>query len=232
MNFSKLLHAFPPMVFAFLLTLPTASAEVIYADELSVNGKEFAIGNLLEWTTATETDSEFFFVEKSVDGIAYNNIGKVEAAGYSEEEVIYRYMDIQVADKEAFYRLRQVDTDGTESFSEPVEVKKELENQFMIVHFSNIMVERTFDLSIDVLQAGEMEYALTSYKGEEIFKTTRQLSHGLNDFQINMQDEPAGKYKVTFRMGDEVEVLNIMKEEDEMKKKFNVAIKKETTKGG
>ncbi len=218
---------------ASLFFASNAQADVVYAARLSVNGEEFAIGNLLHWSTAEENGSASFYVEKSIDGgTTFDNVGTVEAAGNSDEEIEYRFMDIQVTDMEATYRLRQVDEDGTESFSEPVEVIKKMKNDFMIIDYSDITVDKAFNVTLDVLKAGQMDYALYTYKGEQIFKTSQQVINGLNDFEFNLQDEKEGKYKVVFEYGDEVETLNIIKIADELQKKPNVASKPSSTGGG
>ena len=82
-------------------------AEVIYS--IPLKGVEHQIGNMLEWKTVQEMDSELFIVERSRDGINYENIGVVNAAGVSEAELAYRYMDIGINDEQLFYRLKQVD---------------------------------------------------------------------------------------------------------------------------
>lgn len=226
------MRTFPLLVLALLLsTTVYVNAAVTYSAPLSVDGEEFEIGNLLEWSTATETNSQFFYIEKSLDGLDYENVGQVDAAGNSDDEVNYRYMDIQVTDKMAFYRLRQVDADGTESTSQAVMVVKQLENKFMLVNFSNITVNKLFEVTIDVMEEGEMEYSLVSYKGDVVFEAKQKVVNGLNDFQINLEDEKEGNYKVVFKMGSEEEKLNIIKLEDELKKKPNVASKKSNSGG-
>ncbi len=229
MTLKKLLTAFPLLTLLFFSS--TLNAAVAYSAPLSVDGEEFEIGNLLEWRTSSEIESAYFFIEKSLDGVSFENIGKVEAAGNSDEEVSYRYMDIQVIDEEAFYRLRQTDIDGTESLSDAVMVKKEMTNQFMIINFSTITVTSLFEVTIDAMTEGEMEYSLISYRGEEIFSAKQQVINGLNEFQINLEDEKEGKYKIVFRMDDEEEKLNLMKVDDEIKKKPNVASKRSSSGG-
>ena len=96
----------------------------------------------------------------------------------------------------------------------------------MIADFSDIAVQDNFYVSINAFNPGEMEYTLKSYKGEILFNTTRTLEEGLNEFEINLRDEKAGKYSVTFKMGDEEEKLNIFRAEDEFTSKPNVASKK------
>ena len=218
-----------PLLFAFVFS--DVKAEVQYASPLSVNGEEFDIGNLLEWSTSFEEESAFFYIEKSLDGVTYENAGKVEAAGNSDEELHYRYMDIQVTDMDVHYRLRQVDEDGRESFSDAVNVVKKMKNQFMIIDYSNVAFDKMFNVTIDALTEARMDYAVYSYKGETIFKASKMLTNGLNNFEINLDKENEGKYKVVFQIGDEVETLNIMKVEDEIKKKPSVASKR-TSSGG
>ena len=100
------------LCFGLIGSFSTLQAEVQYASPLTVNGEEFEIGNLLEWSTSFEQESAFFYIEKSIDGVNFENVGNVEAAGDSDEEIKYRYMDIQVTDMEATYRLRQVEPES------------------------------------------------------------------------------------------------------------------------
>ena len=218
------------LCFAFLTPM-LVNAGVQYATPLSVDSEEFEIGNFLAWSTANEINSKAFYVEKSLDGVNFENIAEIDAAGFSNAERNYRYMDIQVTDKVVYYRLKQQDTDGTESETDIIKVTKTMENNFTIADFSDIYVEDVFEVSINAFEAGEMEYSLVSYKGEEIFSTTKIVDEGINQFEINLKEEKEGKYSVSFKMGDEVEKLNILKAEDQLRKKPNVASKKDSNGG-
>lgn len=68
----------------------------------------------LDWTTASELNSDHFRVERSLDGDKYAPIGRVEAAGISTRTIDYRLYDPEPS-LLAYYRLVQVDRDGTES---------------------------------------------------------------------------------------------------------------------
>ena len=222
------IKSFPRMLYlGLIMCVPfLTQAKVEYLETLTVNSEEFQIGNFLSWTTSSEINSKAFYVEKSINGVDFENLADIEAAGFSNKEITYRYMDIQVTDKTVYYRLRQADKDGTESITQLVRVEKKLTNNFMIADFSDIAVKENFYVSINAFSAGEMEYTLKSYKGDVIFNTTRNLDEGLNEFEINLRDEKTGKYSVTFKMGDEEEKLNIFRAEDEFTNKPNVASKK------
>lgn len=71
---------------------------------------------MLRWTTASESNSDHFRVERSADGTNWSPIGQVEAAGYSFTTLHYLYVD-QQPQTLSYYRLVQVDHDGSERAS-------------------------------------------------------------------------------------------------------------------
>lgn len=73
----------------------------------------------LSWATATEQNSARFEVERSADGTTFERIGTVAAAGSSSAPRAYELLDAQLATGAArlYYRLRQVDLDGTAAYS-------------------------------------------------------------------------------------------------------------------
>ncbi len=73
--------------------------------------------NRLRWATASEENSAWFEVERSVSDFRFETIGRVAAAGSSRAERWYEFSDDEPLDGVCYYRLRMVDTDGTFSFS-------------------------------------------------------------------------------------------------------------------
>ncbi|MEM6769380.1 MAG: T9SS type A sorting domain-containing protein, partial [Bacteroidota bacterium] len=72
----------------------------------------------LSWTTATESNNSHFEVQRSLNGTNFTAIGTVAGAGSSTVENSYSFTDEQaVAGQTYFYRLAQVDFDGTRSYS-------------------------------------------------------------------------------------------------------------------
>ncbi|WP_190922908.1 T9SS type A sorting domain-containing protein [Hymenobacter armeniacus] len=75
---------------------------------------------LLRWTTASEKNNDHFEVEASADGRAFRRIGTVAGHGSTTQPVDYQFTDKAIARYAAdpvYYRLRQVDKDGTASYS-------------------------------------------------------------------------------------------------------------------
>jgi len=76
----------------------------------------------LSWQTATETNNQGFEIERSTDNNAFSKIGFVEGMGTITEKTSYVFNDDQASEGKIYYRLKQVDFDGTFNYSSTVEV--------------------------------------------------------------------------------------------------------------
>ena len=91
------------------------------------NGQATATGNRLSWATAQETNSARFVVEVSNDGSRYAAIATLAAAGNSTSLSTYSYVDASdaaLAPGRRYYRLRQEDLDGKQSYSPVVTLSR------------------------------------------------------------------------------------------------------------
>jgi hypothetical protein len=78
----------------------------------------------LRWSTTSEENNAGFDVERSTDGETFTTIGFEPGVGTTEEAQSYRFVDGDAPfSTTLFYRLRQVDTDGTFEYSPVVEVQ-------------------------------------------------------------------------------------------------------------
>ena len=71
----------------------------------------------LFWQTASEEDNEFFVVERSIDGQNFEEIIRIPGAGTIFEPQNYEVFDERPLIGLSFYRLRQIDFDGTTTVS-------------------------------------------------------------------------------------------------------------------
>ncbi|MEL6655559.1 MAG: T9SS type A sorting domain-containing protein [Bacteroidota bacterium] len=84
---------------------------------------------ILNWVTASETNNDFFSIERSTDGYSWRTIQELKGAGTSVAERHYSSIDETPYPGLNFYRLRQTDFDGSSTISNisSVEVNVELE---------------------------------------------------------------------------------------------------------
>ena len=77
------------------------------------------------WATASEKNSAYFAVERSADGRAFGEIARVDALGSSTARHDYGTLDRSPLGGTSYYRLRQVDKDGTTAYSNVATVRFE-----------------------------------------------------------------------------------------------------------
>ncbi len=77
---------------------------------------------ILSWATATETNNDFFTVEKSATGQQWNNVLLVVGAGNSDELIEYEAVDTNPLPGLSYYRLKQTDFEGSSTYSETIGV--------------------------------------------------------------------------------------------------------------
>lgn len=71
---------------------------------------------VLHWNTAQEDGNDFFRVERAVGNGQFNTIGQVDGSGRHNVGQAYQFKDIAPATGENYYRLAQVDLDGTTTY--------------------------------------------------------------------------------------------------------------------
>lgn len=72
---------------------------------------------VVNWATQNEKNAAYFVIEKSVDGIIYNAVAEIKACGNCAEEK-YSYEDTKPVFGKNYYKIKQVDNDGTYTYTE------------------------------------------------------------------------------------------------------------------
>jgi len=108
---------------AWRFTCNCTECIVLPVELLNFNGKAEKPGvNHLYWQTATESNSSHFTVQRLRTQDQFEDIGDVPAAGNSNEIRQYEFVDNNAPDGYAYYRLKQVDKDGQEYYSNVIMV--------------------------------------------------------------------------------------------------------------
>ncbi|HRI46132.1 MAG TPA: choice-of-anchor D domain-containing protein [Ignavibacteriaceae bacterium] len=79
---------------------------------------------ILMWKTSTETNSASFEVERTLSSAgSWSTVGSVRASGTTTETKSYSFVDRDLVSAKYQYRLKQIDLDGTYSYSNVIEVE-------------------------------------------------------------------------------------------------------------
>ncbi|MEZ4980942.1 MAG: T9SS type A sorting domain-containing protein [Saprospiraceae bacterium] len=142
------------------------------------------------WETATETQNDFFTIERSFDGLTWDAIHEVEGAKYSTTLQKYSYLDIPKSSSEViYYRLRQTDLDGTETVSHILVVKLDNKNTSLLA-FPN-----PTNHQVQITGADEFEnWTLVNAQGINVYEKIRVISNEKGSLHLDLNDLTKGYY--------------------------------------
>lgn len=125
----------------------------------------------LTWTTASEENNEGFEIQRAFDALSFEVIGFVNGKGTSTELQNYSFPDPQLKEPIQYYRLRQIDFDGSESFSEVVAVSTGLASNEGAYSFHTYPNPVQDELNIELSRTPKtgVDVELYSVKGERVY---------------------------------------------------------------
>ena len=106
---------------------------VINGVVLPVTFSNFSIQKLnyscdISFSTASETNNDYFTIERSGDGRSFESIGEIKGAGNSNQELSYEFVDESPLAGINYYRIKQTDFDGAYSYTEIRSVRHQTKN--------------------------------------------------------------------------------------------------------
>jgi hypothetical protein len=150
----------------------------------------------IKWQTAMEENADYFIVEKSMDGENFTEIGKVSAAGTSNDILDYMMIDPNVEAGVIYYRLVQYDFNGDNETFGPVVVNTGDKKNAKIITFPNPTVD---EISVTLPEMGNAgELSIVDVTGKEVYISTVESHRGELEVSIDVSALPRGIYYVRF----------------------------------
>jgi Secretion system C-terminal sorting domain len=165
----------------------TAASCVLPIELLSFTGSFQQNKNYLSWTTASEKNNKGFQIERSYDAIHWLSIGYVKGVGNSATQNSYNYQDASPLGL-SYYRLRQQDFDGTETFSNIVSIKSESKTKVILAPNP---VQNDLVIAFESETYAE-EVNVYDMLGRVIFQSKKPS----NRLEVDMRNVQAGMYIV------------------------------------
>jgi len=160
---------------------------------LHIDGRYEDGVNVLEWSTASETNNDYFSIQRSENGHEFEEIHRLDGAGNSSQELDYRFLDNNAPAALSYYRLKQVDFDGAYSYSSIIAIQTPTTTSDIRV-FPNPMRE-VIRVNLGKRKRGlveiidELGRVLISQKPED------------SSFTIDVRDLDSGIYQLRWRDG-------------------------------
>lgn len=102
----------------------------------------------LDWITATEKNNDYFEVMRSPDAQYWEVLTMISGAGNSNQEINYQWVDEQPFETDNYYRLRQVDYDGTEEQHKIVWINNQALYPSKLIIYGNPLINATLDFEL------------------------------------------------------------------------------------
>ncbi len=152
----------------------------------------------ITWATSTETNNNYFTIERTTDGINYEQIAQVDGAGNSDQLRNYSTMDNSPVEGVSYYRLTQTDYDGhsktfpmvavtfsANSTTNGIELQSAYPNPF----------KSNFTMNVNCTEAGAVTMEIVNLSGTVIDKSIISCEKGANTYEYsNGYMLPAGIY--------------------------------------
>lgn len=147
---------------------------------------------LVQWSTASESNSKSFEIERSANGSTWTTIASVKAAGESSSLLAYAYNDRTVTGAVAYYRIKQVDLDGAYTYTDVRSIK--LDNNQVDVKVIPASANTLYVNFSQQVQAAVV-LRLTSMTGQVI--SQQQVSNPVGQVQFSAPNHNTGIYILT-----------------------------------
>jgi hypothetical protein len=160
----------------------------------------------LLWSTATELNNRGFEIERSVNN--QNNfitIGFVDGKGNSTEINYYSFNDIPTLSgiNQIYYRLKQIDFDGTVSYSDVVSVTYDVPAEFVLNQNYPNPFNPSTTINFYVPKESFVSIKVYDFLGNEIAILVNEVkSTGSYDFLFEASNLPSGTYFLTMIAND------------------------------
>ena len=172
----------------------------------SFNVQSLGTAVKLTWQTASELNNAKFIIETSNEGELFSGIGEVQGAGTTLEKQSYQFTHHTPSAGINYYRLKQVDFDGTFEYSKIVAINAVGNND--IVAYPNPAKDKVY-VQYDRSKGPGKIYLLDAL-GRRIAATI----NGNNGFyEVNLPNElPFGAYWLKIERSGKVQTVAVVKE--------------------
>lgn len=159
----------------------------------------------LTWQTASETNNARFEVERKEEGGTWSRIGSVEGGGTIESPQTYRFTDATppFAAEALTYRLAQVDLDGSTTVSEPVTVRRTVNEVQLLKPFPS-PARQQVTVRFAVPERKKITLRVYDVLGRQVEILANGRREGRYEVQLDVSGLSSGIYFLRLQSGEQV----------------------------
>jgi hypothetical protein len=167
-------------------------------------GHTTSLADVLSWTTLSEKNNAWFELESSSDGLNFQTLVRVYTKaleGNSDLSLEYVYENTAIQQGATYYRLRQVDIDGSAAIVSQV-IRLERSPIQSVKCFPNPIVNQA-QIELVAQKAAQVQLMLMNMQGQIILNSKVQLNEGMNLITLPTNHLPASNYMLNIYSGQQ-----------------------------
>ncbi|MFK7799938.1 MAG: T9SS type A sorting domain-containing protein, partial [Aureispira sp.] len=161
----------------------------------SFKGWNNGSSNTLQWTTETELNNNRFELQRSADGRDFEKIATIAGSGTTTEFKRYLYEDRTPLLEVNYYRLRQVDHDGTATISNVIAIEVDAQQGEQRLFPNPTTGQLVYQFN--AVQQEQLTLQVHNTLGQMLDSWTHDAQVGINNKVLDWTAYPAGTYHVT-----------------------------------
>ncbi len=164
---------------------------------------------VIDWSTSSEVNNDYFVVEKSYDNIVFFELATVDGAGNSNVNNTYAVTDDEANNLTTYYRLKQVDFNGTTTYFD-VKAVNCGNNNFEVNQF--VFGETQFSFNVITTAKEIVDVILYDVRGRIVSNKKFNLENGNNKINLNNLSLSRGMYLLSINGEKNVYSTKLMKQ--------------------
>jgi len=137
----------------------------------------------LQWSTSSEENFDYFLLERSQDGVHYEEIAQIKGNGWSQTKQDYHYSDFQPLAGISYYRLTSIDFDGYTEVFPPTSIVNENNQPVIATLAGNVVNDNNLELLLKA--ADDSNFKAHIYDNQGRFISSHRLKNGRNGISVN-----------------------------------------------
>jgi hypothetical protein len=163
---------------------------------------------IANWNSTTESNAEYFEIERSGNGTDYKRIGTAAAKGIGQFD--YSFTDISPVSGTGFYRLKLINEDGRFTYSDVAKVNFTGKGSVFTIYPNVAAASVSINILSSVKSTSSAE--LVNTQGVVLKKIKLDLADGQNKFPVDVSTLPAGNYFIRLNLNGETLTQRFIKQ--------------------
>ncbi|MCB9449156.1 MAG: T9SS type A sorting domain-containing protein [Flavobacteriales bacterium] len=165
---------------------------------------------LLNWSTASEINNDYFTVERSADANHFDKVFTTPGAGNSQHMIFYKGEDPEPYPGMNYYRLKQTDYSGESSYSHMVGVYYGNPNLSELLRIYPNPATQVLKYIVSSPDGGTLYVDIVDITGKKVISQQQVMDKGIQQFQIDVSKLSKGSYQFRLVLGNQTYSENLL----------------------